>query len=489
MQIPPLHPIFIQILSRLWFFTSFPEFKAAVFINTISTIGSLTIIYAVARKLIGGLATFLLLSVLIVHPHTLLGALNATPEPLLLFFVLISIYLWTQTRYKNMALVMASMSALVKIEGILLLAIFSLEVVWTELRPLLIHKKLATFLRKHWGIWTGAGMVLAWLIVATINNNQNEIPYGNRYLEELANRTKFFDWRYFYNVPYLLFFPINVIQDSIKLFSWPVLTTLFGLASITLSQRKKFIFYSTLFSWGYLIIHGFFPAHENRYYFPIIFLLIFGLFVSFMKLFSKQIIGKLILLSLTALVIGVYLKNENIASDVTSLKEYRAGYHEVAEWFKFQQPRSEKNTIIIAQEPIFIIAQMENGGYFDPNHDEVEWKDQYPIINNLGTRYLFLSLDQVSKLGCRSFTCVMTKFQDEFESLYVIYNHENFLYPQIYPHYGHYFKLTRNPFDQNCFVETAAYEQDWARIMRYDTEQCQNLLLQEKLMCLEPPPN
>jgi hypothetical protein len=495
MQIPPLHPIFIQILSRFWFFTSFPEFKAAVFLNTISTIGSLVIIYSIARKLIGGFATLLLLLVLMVHPHTLLGAVDATPEPLLLFFVLISIFLWTQTRYKNMGLVMAGMSALVKIEGVILVAIFAIEIVWTEIGRLLIRrehlltklhkqsflilvKKLSLVLKKHWGIWVSVAVVFLWLIVATINNHQNAIPYGNRYLEELANRSNFFDFSYFFNTPFILFFPINTAPYQINFFSWPVLTTLLGLVWVTLGQRKNFIFYSSIFTWGYLMIHGFFPAHENRYYFPIIFLLIFGLFVSLMKLFSNKIIGKLLLLIISSLILCFYLKNEDVASNTAYLRNYRAGYIYAASWFKFQQPLLEKNIIVVATEPIFIYAQMENGGYYDPHHDELNWEHPYPILNYFGTRYMFLPLGQVYDLGCSSFTCVVEKFQGEFESLYVIYNHENFLYPDIYPNNQRYFNLTKNPFDQDCLKTVAAYEKDWTQIMKYDLEECQGLLLQ-----------
>lgn len=353
-QLQPLTPILIALLEPFFASFAFPYFAAAKFINIAAAAGTLIFTYLLAKKHLHAKVALVIALLYAIHPLTLLAALDITTIGLYIFFVTAALYFLDSN--KKLFMVMTALAFLVRIEGLILLAVYAIEQVfkWKKLKNTALANKenfVLAIIKDN----ASALVLLFFAIVLTscqtLHNLQHNIPYGNQYLNELsAAKPHVESFVYLYGSIGALFFPQHFVWWGIDLFNpgaikavLMAISILFMAQAVCNKKTRPYGLYILLLA----LLHSFFfPANEYRYF--LLFLNI--LVVSIVTIYADygQRIGwnwlRYALKFLAILLVGLYVgfASNQIKKSFTDYREIGLDlYYSTSQWLFNSMPAGQ----------------------------------------------------------------------------------------------------------------------------------------------------
>lgn len=298
-QVPPFYPFLLGSVfwfSSFWF--SYSGIEIAIFLNIIFSVGSLFIVWLLSKRLIANYLRIPLLFFLIMHPLTAYGALNTTPEPIFLFFTLLSFYFF-ETK-KQLAFLCALVASMIKVDGLILVGIY----VYTTLLPLIklnqiqiknFFSRCLQFCCQQLGfmLMVGvAGVWSLWSIAYGFLFNRN--PETSNYLTEVLVRSSDLpEWRIISHLPRVFtadiqaFSSLTIKEDYFFTGTIFFLLLLLGVTFTHKPKQRTAVIIQWFYLMGYITLHFFFPAYSIRYFLPVLALFSLLSLNSFSIFFEK----------------------------------------------------------------------------------------------------------------------------------------------------------------------------------------------------------
>ena len=340
-QLQPLTPILIALLRPFFSNFEFPYFATAKFINILAASGSLIFTYLILKKYLNKKISLLIALLYAIHPLTLLTALDITTISLYVFFTTAAIYFFDHDEKKFF--IMTTLAFLTRIEGLILFVVYIVSQFMhtvQEKRKKNIIKSLEgvqknnfrNLLKRYRYPCYFFTFALILTILQTIHNFENNIPYGNQYLNELFSNSTLNAENFVYSFGLIgaFFFPkkfvwwgINLLDPGVLNGILIIISILFSLKIILSDKTRPAGLY--LFWLG--LVHSLFTtAMETRY-----FALFLNLFVSSVAITSEGMFKKLssqvlksILKLICVILIVIYL-----SSSINQIKNVFSNYREI----------------------------------------------------------------------------------------------------------------------------------------------------------------
>lgn len=433
----PLYPILITSVSYLLkdhFLLH--EIAAARFINIVSTISSLTLLYLLASKLSNKVLAIGVVILAMIHPWTFMMAVGDYSETLFTFITLLSLYFYENKKNISTAFLLSGISFLVRNEGLLLfIAMFLVQISNSNFDLNLVLKKVRRIVRIP-GFVIGCITILGWIFVLVANNlyssknitqYSENLRYGYYFFYEIVERkNEIPELRFISNfVKYPIGFTNNEKTSLSDPFLWIGILTLVLLLRVSLTTTRPAIRVISIYMPMYIFLHIWFPSFIHRYFFPLLFItyiLVCRLYlVIFNCLYSsrQKKIFTGILFILYALVINNQIKE--FSKEVIYHKYYYEGNNKVVNWIKNEIMTNENSTYTLFIEESY-------SKYFFTGIDSTstkrtsDWKpglfrDSYghthrTYFNQVqNTLIRFIDINDVKRANCFTIDCLKAQYE------------------------------------------------------------------------------
>lgn len=363
-EIPPLSPMLICLISKIFRPVEYPQLLTAHLINIICSTLSLANIYLIFNKKNKpwiGLATILLLSTNKIYITT---SLNITSEIPYVYLITLTILTYSQKKYK-LSYLLSGLAFLFRYEAIVLpIIIFSLE----------FFKKTKRF--KFSNLLIAFLPIILWLIVLNFHNKEgifqnhyiNEIIAGKNNIPNLQPTNSLLDVIVSNPINYFLYYTFHLknyptLPSKITNIIFPA--AIFILCLIKIIPKKNSVTNKIIFSTllAHVLFISVFPNFSPRYLTPILWIIYLTIIDRRNKIISVLLVTSLLIINLKT---------------INNYSPYNMAYEKsesrlIANWIKQQKFKTITN--IITYEPYVIEYFIEPNSYikFDSwwNHNEL----------------------------------------------------------------------------------------------------------------------
>ncbi len=438
----PLYPIVITFVSYLFkdHFLLY-EVAAARFINIVSILGSLGLLYLFAKKQSNALIALAVCILAMLHPWTFMMGIGDYSESSYTFLVLLSLYSLVKLKRISLAFFIAGISFLVRNEGILLfLSLFLVEVHSSRIN---VHELLARFKKTVLlpGFLIGSAIITGWLIILFANNLHSSI-YQLQYSDNLRFGYYFFyeiverknelpELRFISNYPKFIFAYADYRPTSYSdPYLWIGVATSLILIIFYFRVKNQLVRAISLYIVMYLFLHMAFPAYPLRYFFPLLFitylLLLAMLKSSFDYLQSKGIKkNRLIVIPISLYLLMNYFLIHNFTANIEPQRKYYESYEKIAIWIKNSIMSSKNSSYTLYMQYPFLKYYLT--GEESSNSKRHQWTkdshgDHYLSYFNpdTNTKIRFIDTDQLKSKNCMNILCINERYRvDDSNSLFI----------------------------------------------------------------------
>jgi len=441
----PLYPILITSVS--YFFKDhflFQEIAAARFINIISTIGSLTVLYLLASKLSNKVLAIGVVILAMLHPWTFMMAVGDYSETLFTFITLLSLYFYENKKKLSLAFLLSGVSFLVRNEGLLLfIAMFLVQIGNSSFNLNQISTKIYKIVRSP-GFIIGFSIIVSWILVLVVNNlySSKNVPqysenlrYGYYFFYEIVERkNEIPELRFISNYTRFLFSFADYEATSFRdPYLWLGILFVAVLFKLFIVSKSSFIRISSVYILFYLGIHALFPAFTHRYFYPVLFLgyllflpLLHSIFsFNFKKRFQKYVTLLFFLIVYILIIVYTIL---NFSDTVEYPKNYYDTYRKVSQLINTLVSSSTSNTVNIYMdnpfEKYYFTGIERNLGYrsgWIEGYYQDHFGKYHATYSNDSTLVRFINVDHIKSMNCLNIECIQMYYPIEKSESHFIY--------------------------------------------------------------------
>jgi len=416
--IPPGNPILISLFSKI-ISVPYEEIAIATWINILSTIG-LTI--GVVVLMLKSFPHFSIPIVLMLCTHPLLYyiGVDVTSEPLFALIITLCL-LCVNNERRNLAVILAIVSFFVRFEGLALIA-----------GVLFIYRKQDLRWIRWWTI-ISITILGIWGLVLHTHSTGTSIM-DNMFIREIREGTRNLpNYKVVNSLPMIFVYDYEIT----KLANIGILIFILGIIGKSLFDKNKTIQASALFSLGYLSIHFLFPVHNDRYFFPLLWIIPFLCMYQLSKIKLKpyqfnKVVGVFVIYCIS---FYVAYTNYPIIKIGFSWKKYdRIESRMLANWIN-NQPHDQPFMVMLP-EP---------------------WVIDYFITNN-SVEFMYFSHEE--NQNCESINCLIELAQAKYPNIPTYIAIESFIKYSNDPNndwtrrtgINHYFEFENDP-NKNATLE------------------------------------
>jgi hypothetical protein len=404
---PPLLPVISSVLMRHLTFVPEYDIRTPVIINIISAIGCLLVLWLIVKRETNPWWAHLFLLLVITNPQFIVSALDAPPDMLFAFLVLLSLY-WIRNRvWAALCMVLAVFA---RYEALGLIGLWflvdSLKTVYA------LYNKRSKKKERTFKVWwqrvpkmflVALGISLCGLIAIFIHNSSNYVPYGNMYVSEIVSRSGDLpEWRVFYQLPKLMLLDIDTACSRCPNNFKTIITFFLFVAAFSLLLDVKGTSLPTyiLFAFVYMVTHALFPAYQQRYLLVVILIGYLSFFIT-LEMVARLCKGKarlffygLLFVVTLATAVNNYRQSEAYA---VVFRQTAAHYKYMADWLN-NQTFSEQ-VAVLSPEPwmlSYFLHKEHVVSYHDYTYVEQRCSSINCAITNLGFKQRVLVMREGS---------------------------------------------------------------------------------------------
>lgn len=430
----PLYSLLIFPVSILFSSFNYPEIKAGIAINLLSTTFSLYLLWLLSKRYLSAAWRMLLMILVITHPLVFYTAVNTTPEAFLLLFVLSALVFYPSKA--NLAYLFAMLAAFVKYEGYVVVAMLVLTDALILFQQNNIQETTRSKLKRAFASRTIALISIACLViwqVITFSHNYQVRGAANYYFEEIQETVQPLpDWRKTSRLIDLLQAHPSIYNTSNEdndLFEMVILVTMLGIVGYKSYQKGQWpLFQSVGFCAGYLLIHTFFPAYSPRYFTPILSFMF--LYLCILLQYGTNLTQKYkyaISLVISALVIGWIFDLWNYKYDFFMVRDkyLQAEERLAGDWLN-NFTVDEEHYAILTTDGQSISNYIDGSKIKNPFKDGIMNRplcEGYPFsINSNQSKISFYTSTYLSSPQCNSAMCLVELLPSSFNKIFVIHS-------------------------------------------------------------------
>ncbi|MBT3249556.1 MAG: hypothetical protein HN846_04800 [Candidatus Pacebacteria bacterium] len=269
----PANPILLGTFYRL-FSGVISEIEIALWINAVSIVGAIYLMYVLLRKNTNQLIATLVSIFLITHPIIYNTAISNNSEALFTFF-LMCLFLLIKNKKYYFAAILAAIGVFIRHESVFIFGSFLL----TDF----LEKRNFKLSLKYLLLFSILALPLLYIILTT--NSQGTIADAPFLVEVVERIEDVPELRFFTHFPFsLLYIPGFLLSGQsiwYEIFGFLFWSTFF-IKVVPRISKNKLALIALIFTFSYMVFHACFPAYLERYLVPIIFSfsLVLSLFVK-----------------------------------------------------------------------------------------------------------------------------------------------------------------------------------------------------------------
>lgn len=434
----PLYPILITFVS--YFFKDhviLHEIAAARFINIISTIGSLTLLYLLASKQSNKVLALGVVILAMLHPWTFMMAVGDYSETLFTFFTLLSLYFMANKKNMSLAFLLAGISFLVRNEGLLLF--LSLFFVNNHSSKITIRELLTNFKKTIVisGFLIGGSIIIGWTLIFITNNlysskhqpqYSENLQYGYYFFYEIEERkNEIPELRFISNFPKFMFSFANYEPTSFRDPNlWVGIIIVAVLFHGFIASKSQFTKAISLYIILYLGIHVLFPAFTHRYFYPL-------LFISFLLVLSQirnilrhkfaRPLHRYMMLFLFSLIYCLLVRYVivNFSNTVDYPKHYYDSHGKTSQLINSLLFNQDKTINIYMENPFtkYYFTGIEKKYSHSSDWIKSHFKDKFGKYHttyfnkNRNILVRFIDVDHIKTVNCLNIDCIHETYQTD----------------------------------------------------------------------------